>query len=217
MYAWGCSAQSPDAGVLCFNRGRELVASPVAGAVQHSTPVADGTSVSPAVSSHSPELQPGAAVKTIRNEYPNLVVRILVPGGGGRTPTRLPSADFESAFSTVAGARKRAHVGGIKLYMPDTCKAFSICIALQGEAPNTGAKYHQKYPRKTQRTCVPDPLKSGDTLGILLGSSALVGSADFWSAGGGERRVGSFPTCRTGISCTGQRGLSSQAERRNAR
>ena len=28
-------------------------------------------------------------------------------------------------------------------------------MALQGEAPNTGAKYHQKYPRKTQRTRVP--------------------------------------------------------------
>ena len=69
----GCSAQNPDAGVFCFNCGRELVASPAAIAVQQSTPVADGTSIYPAVSSESPELLPGLAVETIRNEYPNLV------------------------------------------------------------------------------------------------------------------------------------------------
>jgi hypothetical protein len=73
MYCVGCSAQNPDAGVFCFNCGRELVVSPSTGAVQHYTPVADGTSMYPAVPSQSPELRPGAAVETIRNEYPNLV------------------------------------------------------------------------------------------------------------------------------------------------
>lgn len=43
-------------------------------------------------------------------------------------------------------------------------------MALQTEALNTGAKYHQKYPRKTQRTCVPSP----QNLVILRGYFWLV-------------------------------------------
>jgi hypothetical protein len=72
MYCVGCGAQNPDAGVFCFNCGRELVASPAAVAVQQSTPVADGTPMRPPVSRQSPEPHPGAAVAAIRNEYPNL-------------------------------------------------------------------------------------------------------------------------------------------------
>jgi hypothetical protein len=74
MYCVRCSAQNPDAGVFCFNCGRELVVSPADVVVQQFNPVADGTPIYPAVSGQSPELhQPGAAVETIRNEYPNLV------------------------------------------------------------------------------------------------------------------------------------------------
>jgi len=83
----------------------------------------------------------------------HFVYLILVPGG--RTPTRLPSADFESAFSTVAQPRKQVHADCIKAYTSATCTVRALRMALQVEALNTGAKYHQKYPRKTQRTCVP--------------------------------------------------------------
>ena len=74
MYCVGCSAQNPDAGVFCFNCGRELVVSSAAAvAVQQSTPVAEGAPMYSAVSSQSPELESGAAVETIRDEYPNLI------------------------------------------------------------------------------------------------------------------------------------------------
>jgi len=73
MYCVGCSAQNPDAGVFCFNCGRELIASPAAAvAVQQSTPVTDGIPMRPPVSRQSPEPPPGLAVEVIRNEYPNL-------------------------------------------------------------------------------------------------------------------------------------------------
>ncbi len=88
----------------------------------------------------------------------------MVPGGG-RTPTTLRSADFESDFSTVAGARKWAHVGSITSSTSVVCTVWAFCMALQTKALNTGAKYHQKYPRKTQRTCVPSPSNSGDIFG----------------------------------------------------
>ena len=61
---------------------------------------------------------------------------------------RLPSADFESAFSTVAGDCKWAHVDHITSYKSVTCTVSAFRIALQTEALDTGAKYHQKYPRK---------------------------------------------------------------------
>ena len=88
----------------------------------------------------------------------------MVPGGGGEPPTRLPSADFESAFSTVAGARKWAHVGRITSSSSVVCTVWRFCMASQTKALNTWAKYHQKYPRKTQRTCVPFPSNSGTFL-----------------------------------------------------
>jgi len=82
----------------------------------------------------------------------------------------LRSADFESAFSTVACTRKSAHVDRITSYVTATCTVRAFRIALQAEALNTGAKYHQKYPRKTQRTRVP----SLQNLVILRGYFWLV-------------------------------------------
>ncbi len=69
-------------------------------------------------------------------------------GRGNRTPMTLRSADFESAFSTVAGACKSARFDRITPYATATCEVTASRTTLQVEALDTGAKYHQKYPRK---------------------------------------------------------------------
>ncbi|RZU29071.1 hypothetical protein [Edaphobacter modestus] len=73
MYCVGCSSQNPDAGVFCFNCGKELIASPTAAvAAQQATQVTSAIPMHPAVTSQSPEPPLDFAVDAIRNEYPNL-------------------------------------------------------------------------------------------------------------------------------------------------
>jgi hypothetical protein len=132
----------------------------------------------------------------------------MVPGGGIGTPMELLPTDFESAFSTVAGARKQTHVDRITSYTSATCKGQCVShgvagrsiehrgkvspevslkpadfrSALDPESTETSRDRPKKYHRKAQRTCVPTS-KIWGYFRILLLRHTWLRPSDFWSAG----------------------------------
>jgi hypothetical protein len=81
-------------------------------------------------------------------------VIFMVPGGG-RTPTRLPSADFESVFfisHQLAQWRTQKQKPSLLLWLGP----IAICTPPQSAARDSGTKYHHLYPQKTDNCALED-------------------------------------------------------------